>query len=137
MAQKVDPYLRPLYDALYDQIGSEQTNEWIDRGRIEIAPLAFIRGRTFNRSFIILDEGQNATRAQIRMLLTRIGFGSKMVMTGDLSQTDLSEQHSGLADAIHVLGEVNNIGFFEFELKDVVRHPVVRDIISAYENYKK
>jgi phosphate starvation-inducible PhoH-like protein len=137
MAQKVDPYLRPLYDALYDQIGAEQTTEWLDKGKIEIAPLAFIRGRTFNRSFIILDEGQNATSAQIRMLLTRIGYGSKLVLTGDLSQTDLAEHESGLSEAIRVLNQVKNIEAFAFELKDVVRHPVVKDVIAAYEKYEK
>ncbi len=136
LAQKVDPYLRPLYDALYDQIGPEQTNDWIDRGRIEIAPLAFIRGRTFNRSFIILDEGQNATSAQIRMLLTRIGYGSKLVITGDLTQTDLpSQERSGLSEAVDILTDLDQIDAFAFNVKDVVRHPVVKDIISAYERY--
>ena len=137
MAQKVDPYLRPLYDALFDQIGTEQTHEWLERGKIEIAPLAFIRGRTFNRAFIILDESQNATSAQIRMLLTRIGYGSKLVLTGDLSQTDLAEHDSGLSEAVRVLDDVRNIETFQFALKDVVRHPVVRDVISAYEKYAK
>ncbi len=136
LTQKVDPYLRPLYDSLYDLCGPEQTTDWIDKGKIEIAPLAFIRGRTFNRSFIILDEGQNATSAQIRMLLTRIGYSSKCIITGDLTQTDLvNSSESGLSEAIEVLKYIQHVGIYNFSVKDVVRHPIVKQIIEAYDLY--
>ena len=137
MAQKVDPYLRPLYDALYDLMGFDKVARMFERGAIEIAPLAFMRGRTLNHSFVILDEAQNTTPEQMKMFLTRIGFGSKAVVTGDVTQIDLARgQKSGLVEAREVLKKVRGIAFTYFESEDVVRHPLVQRIVSAYENYK-
>lgn len=138
MAQKVDPYLRPLYDALYDLMGFDKVARMFERGTIEIAPLAFMRGRTLNHSFVILDEAQNTTPEQMKMFLTRIGFGSKAVVTGDVTQIDLARgQKSGLVEAQEVLRKVRGIAFTHFESEDVVRHPLVQRIVSAYENYNK
>jgi phosphate starvation-inducible PhoH-like protein len=137
MAQKVDPYLRPLYDALYDLMGFDKVARMFERGAIEIAPLAFMRGRTLNHSFVILDEAQNTTPEQMKMFLTRIGFGSKAVVTGDVTQIDLARgQKSGLVEAREVLKKVRGIAFTYFESEDVVRHPLVQRIVSAYESYK-
>ena len=134
LAAKVDPYLRPLYDALYDLMGYDKVNRAFERGAIELAPLAFMRGRTLNHSFIILDEAQNTTPEQMKMFLTRIGFGSKAVVTGDVTQVDLAKgQASGLADARDVLKGVRGIAFTEFQSEDVVRHPLVQAIVDAYE----
>ena len=133
-AQKVDPYLRPLYDALYDLMGFEKVGKMFERGAIEIAPLAYMRGRTLNQSFIILDEAQNTTPEQMMMFLTRIGFGSHAVVTGDVTQIDLPKaQKSGLIDAEAVLREVRGIAFTQFLAEDVVRHPLVQRIVHAYE----
>jgi len=138
MAQKVDPYLRPLYDALYEMLGFERAEKLIERKVIEVAPLAFMRGRTLNDSFIILDEAQNTTNEQIKMFLTRVGFGSTAVITGDVTQIDLpTEKMSGLKHVIKVLKEVDGISFTFFNAKDVVRHPLVQRIVVAYENYEK
>jgi phosphate starvation-inducible PhoH-like protein len=134
LAQKVDPYLRPLYDALYDLMGFEKVGKLFERGSIEIAPLAYMRGRTLNHSFIILDEAQNTTPEQMKMFLTRIGFGTKAVITGDVTQIDLARgQKSGLVDAQEILGEVRGIAFTRFTAEDVVRHPLVARIVNAYE----
>jgi len=134
LAQKVDPYLRPLYDALYDLMGVEKVGKLFERGNIEIAPLAYMRGRTLNHSFIILDEAQNTTPEQMKMFLTRTGFGSKAVITGDITQIDLARgQKSGLVDAREVLREVRGIAFTHFTSEDVVRHPLVARIVNAYE----
>ncbi len=138
MAQKVDPYLRPLYDALYDLMGFDKTSKQFERSAIEVAPLAFMRGRTLNKSFIILDEAQNTTPEQIKMFLTRIGFGSKAVVTGDVTQIDLAKnQKSGLVEAKQVLEKVRGVAFTNFEAEDVVRHPLVQRIVNAYEKYEK
>jgi phosphate starvation-inducible PhoH-like protein len=137
MAAKVDPYLRPLYDALYDLMGFDKVARLFDRAAIEIAPLAFMRGRTLNQSFVILDEAQNTTPEQMKMFLTRIGFGSKAVVTGDVTQIDLARgQRSGLIEAREVLKKVRGIAFTHFDAEDVVRHPLVQRIVNAYENYK-
>ncbi|MFC4822492.1 PhoH family protein [Dokdonella ginsengisoli] len=134
LTQKVDPYLRPLYDALYEMLGIERVMKLIERNVIEIAPLAYMRGRTLNDSFVILDEAQNTTVEQMKMFLTRIGFGSVAVVTGDISQTDLPKHvKSGLRDAIDVLREVEGVSFTFFTAKDVVRHPLVQRIVHAYE----
>ena len=134
LAQKVDPYLRPLYDALYDLMGYDKVHRMFDRGAIEIAPLAFMRGRTLNHAFVILDEAQNTTPEQMKMFLTRIGFGSKAVVTGDVTQIDLAKgQASGLVDARAVLKSVRGIAFTEFQSDDVVRHPLVQAIVDAYD----
>jgi phosphate starvation-inducible PhoH-like protein len=134
LAQKVDPYLRPLYDALYDLMGFEKVAKLFERGSIEIAPLAYMRGRTLNHSFIILDEAQNTTPEQMKMFLTRIGFGTRAVITGDITQIDLARgQKSGLIDAEEVLKEVRGIAFTHFTSEDVVRHPLVARIVTAYE----
>lgn len=134
MAQKVDPYLRPLTDALNDMLGQDRTLELIERGIIEIAPLAFMRGRTLNNAFIILDEAQNTTREQMKMFLTRIGFDSRAVVTGDITQIDLpGSTHSGLIDAQQTLAGILGIQFCTFARSDVVRHPLVQEIIEAYE----
>jgi len=134
LAQKVDPYLRPLYDALYEMLGFDTVGKLIDRNVIEVAPLAYMRGRTLNNSFIILDESQNTTREQMKMFLTRIGFGSTAVITGDPSQIDLPRgQASGLRHAIEVLDNVDGISFTHFNAKDVVRHPLVQRIVEAYD----
>ncbi|WP_052455871.1 PhoH family protein [Bhargavaea cecembensis] len=134
LKEKVDPYLRPLYDALHDVLGTEQTERLIERGTIEIAPLAYMRGRTLDDAFVILDEAQNTTKAQMKMFLTRLGFGSKMVVTGDKTQIDLPRgTDSGLMVAEKILEGVQGIHFQEFEQGDVVRHPLVARIIEAYE----
>jgi phosphate starvation-inducible protein PhoH and related proteins len=134
LAQKVDPYLRPLYDALYDLMGLDRVNKAFEKGLIEIAPLAFMRGRTLNHAFVILDEAQNTTREQMKMFLTRIGFGTKCVVTGDVSQIDLPKgMVSGLVDAQQVLARVNGIAFTHFSAADVVRHPLVARIVHAYD----
>jgi len=138
MAQKVDPYLRPLYDALYEMLGFERVAKLMERNIIEVAPLAFMRGRSLNDSFIILDEAQNTTIEQIKMFLTRMGFGSKAVITGDITQVDLPRnKESGLRQAIEVLREVDGISFTFFTAQDVVRHPMVQRIVSAYEAYER
>ncbi|MGZ8096877.1 MAG: PhoH family protein [Methylosarcina sp.] len=138
LAQKVDPYLRPLYDALYEMLGFERVEKMIDRGVIEVAPLAFMRGRTLNDAFIILDEAQNTTTEQIKMFLTRVGFGSTAVVTGDLTQIDLpTEKMSGLKQVLDVLKDVDGISFTFFGVRDVVRHPLVQRIVSAYEDYEQ
>jgi len=137
MAQKVDPYLRPLYDALYDLMGFDKVAKMFERSAIEIAPLAFMRGRTLNHSFVILDEAQNTTPEQMKMFLTRIGFGSKAVITGDVTQIDLARgQKSGLVEAREVLKKVRGIAFTHFASEDVVRHPLVQRIVTAYESYQ-
>ena len=134
MSQKIDPYLRPMYDALYEMIGFDRVARLIDRNVIEIAPLAFMRGRTLNEAFIILDEAQNTTVEQIKMFLTRIGFGSRAVVTGDITQTDLpAHRQSGLRNALEVLDGVPGIAVTRFTAKDVVRHPLVQRIVEAYE----
>ncbi|RSD22740.1 PhoH family protein [Mesobacillus subterraneus] len=133
LKEKVDPYLRPLYDALHDILGAEHTLRLIERGTIEIAPLAYMRGRTLDDAFVILDEAQNTTHAQMKMFLTRLGFGSKMVITGDTSQVDLPKgAKSGLVEAENILKNVSGIGFIHLEQADVVRHPLVGRIIEAY-----
>jgi len=138
MAQKVDPYLRPLYDALYEMLGFERVAKLIERNVIEVAPLAFMRGRTLNDSFIILDEAQNTTIEQIKMFLTRVGFGSKAVITGDITQVDLPRnKESGLRHVLEVLREVEGISFTFFSAQDVVRHPLVQRIVSAYEAHER
>ncbi len=135
LAQKVDPYLRPLYDALYDLLGFDRTQKMFEKQAIEIAPLAYMRGRTLNHAFIILDEAQNTTPEQMKMFLTRIGFGSRAVVTGDTSQVDLPRGiTSGLLDAWRVLNKVEGIAFTEFTASDVVRHPLVTKIVQAYED---
>ena len=134
LAQKVDPYLRPLYDALYDLAGFDRTAKLLERGTIELAPLAYMRGRTLNHAFIILDEAQNTTPEQMKMFLTRIGFGAKAVVTGDVTQIDLQRgQKSGLIEARRILAGVRGIAFTDFSAADVVRHPLVARIIDAYE----
>jgi phosphate starvation-inducible PhoH-like protein len=134
LTQKVDPYLRPLYDALYEMLGIEKVMKLIERNVIEIAPLAYMRGRTLNDSFVILDEAQNTTIEQMKMFLTRIGFGSVAVVTGDMTQTDLPRHvKSGLRDAIEVLRDVDGVAFTFFTARDVVRHPLVQRIVRAYE----
>jgi phosphate starvation-inducible PhoH-like protein len=134
MAQKVDPYLRPLYDALYEMLGFERVATLIDRNVIEVAPLAFMRGRTLNDAFVILDEAQNSTREQMKMFLTRIGFGSTAVVTGDITQIDLpSKAMSGLKHALQILADVKGVSFSYFSARDVVRHPMVQHIVEAYE----
>ena len=138
MAQKVDPYLRPLYDALHEMLGFERVEKMMEKGMIEVAPLAFMRGRTLNDSFIILDEAQNTTLEQIKMFLTRVGFGSTAVITGDITQIDLpSDKMSGLRHVLEVLKDVEGISFTFFGVRDVIRHPLVQRIVSAYEAYEK
>jgi phosphate starvation-inducible PhoH-like protein len=137
LAQKVDPYLRPLYDALYELLGFEQVERLMERHIIEVAPLAFMRGRTLNESCIILDEAQNTTLEQMKMFLTRVGFGSKVMITGDMTQIDLpNKQYSGLRQAADILKHVEGIGFTFFTAKDVVRHPLVQRVIEAYEQFE-
>ncbi|MDM5452812.1 PhoH family protein [Peribacillus simplex] len=137
LKEKVDPYLRPLYDALHDLLGMEQTQRMIERGTIEIAPLAYMRGRTLEDAFVILDEAQNTTEAQMKMFLTRLGFGSKMVITGDRTQIDLPKGiKSGLIRVEEILKNVKGLSFVYFEQSDVVRHPLVANIITAYEQAK-
>jgi phosphate starvation-inducible PhoH-like protein len=136
--QKVDPYLRPLYDALYDLAGYDTVNKMFERGAIEVAPLAYMRGRTLNQSFIILDEAQNTTPEQMKMFLTRIGFGTKAVITGDVTQIDLQRhQKSGLVEAQKVLKDIKGIAMTHFLSGDVVRHPLVQKIVNAYETYEQ
>ena len=136
--QKVDPYLRPLYDALYEMLGFKEASQLIERNIIEVVPLAFMRGRTLNNSFIILDESQNATVEQMKMFLTRFGFGSKVVVTGDITQIDLPKNTlSGLVHSLDVLKSIEDVGLVEFDSKDVVRHGLVQKIVEAYGNYKK
>jgi len=136
MAQKVDPYLRPLYDALYEMLGFERVATLIERNVIEVAPLAFMRGRTLNDAFVILDEAQNTTREQMKMFLTRIGFGSTAVVTGDVTQIDLpSKAQSGLKHAQKILSEVEGVSFTYFSARDVVRHPMVQRIVEAYDSH--
>jgi len=138
LAQKVDPYLRPLYDALYDLMGFEKTGKLLERGTIELAPLAYMRGRTLNHAFVILDEAQNTTPEQMKMFLTRIGFGAKAVVNGDVTQIDLARgQKSGLIEARRILADVRGIAFTEFGAQDVVRHPLVARIIDAYEKQQQ
>ena len=138
LSQKVDPYLRPLYDALYEMCGIEKTEKLIERGAVEIAPLAYMRGRTLNNSFIIVDESQNTTKEQMKMVLTRMGFGSYLVINGDLTQIDLPKNiDSGLSNAEKVLKDTDGIGFTRFLSRDVVRHPLVRKIIDAYEYFEE
>lgn len=138
LVQKIDPYLRPLYDALYEMLGFEKVTKLLERSVIEIAPLAFMRGRTLNESFIILDEAQNTTVEQMKMFLTRIGFGSTAVVTGDLTQTDLPRHTaSGLKQSLHVLRDVNGISVTHFTGQDVVRHPLVQRIVSAYDAFDR
>ena len=135
LSQKVDPYLRPMYDALYDMIGAERVTRLIERNVIEIAPLAFMRGRSLNESFVILDEAQNTSVEQMKMFLTRIGFGSRAVVTGDITQIDLPNgQQSGLKNATEVLQDVEGVSFTYFTRKDVVRHQLVQRIVQAYED---
>ena len=138
LKDKVDPYLRPLYDALFDMLGGERVNKFLERGTIEVAPLAFMRGRTLDNAFIILDEAQNTTPEQMKMFLTRIGFGSKVIITGDQTQKDLpSGATSGLDTALKVLKNIDDIGFCYLTSSDVVRHPLVQKIVKAYDDYEK
>ncbi|BAY44351.1 PhoH family protein [Scytonema sp. HK-05] len=138
LQQKVNPYLRPLYDAINEFIDPEKVPSLIERGVIEVAPLAYMRGRTLNNAFVIVDEAQNTTPAQMKMVLTRLGFHSRMVITGDMTQTDLPlNQQSGLTVAVQILKYVEGIAFCEFSQKDVVRHPLVQRIVAAYEKYEK
>ena len=138
MKEKIDPYLRPIYDALYDMIPSDRVEKKIQSGEIEIAPLAFMRGRTFNNAFVIVDEAQNTTSVQMKMVLTRIGEGSRMVINGDLSQIDLpSGQVSGLYESKKILGKINDIKIISLETEDVIRHPIVAKIIKAYDQKSK
>ena len=136
MMEKVDPYLRPLFDALYDMLDAERVNSYLEQGVIEVAPLAFMRGRTLNDAFIILDEAQNTTPEQMKMFLTRLGFNSKMVVTGDITQIDLpGDQRSGLVAVRDILHEVHDIGFVHFGGEDVVRHKLVQRIVNAYADH--
>ena len=138
LQNKVDPYLRPLYDALFDMLGPETYTKYLERGNIEVAPLAYMRGRTLDDSFIILDEAQNTTREQMKMFLTRLGFGSKIVITGDITQIDLPrDKVSGLKDAMRVLEAVEDIAICRLSASDVVRHALVQRIVAAYEQYEK
>jgi phosphate starvation-inducible PhoH-like protein len=136
LQEKVNPYLRPLYDALYDMMEIERADRLLERGTIEVAPIAFMRGRTLNDAFVILDEAQNTTSEQMKMFLTRLGYGSKAVITGDITQIDLpAPRTSGLVEAMKVVGDVEGIAFIRFDEKDVVRHPLVQQIVKAYEAY--
>ena len=138
LQSKVDPYLRPLYDALYQIMGADSFARNMEKGLIEVAPLAYMRGRTLDNAFIILDEAQNTTPAQMKMFLTRIGFGSKVIVTGDASQKDLpKDAQSGLDVAMKVLKKIDDIGFCQLTSKDVVRHPLVQQIVQAYDDYEK
>ena len=137
LSQKVDPYLRPLYDALYEMLGIERTEKYLEKGIVEIAPLAYMRGRTLNNSFIIVDESQNTTKEQMKMILTRMGFGSYLLINGDLTQIDLPKNiESGLAHAVRVINDTEDIGVVNFDSKDIVRHPLVRKIIDAYKRFE-
>jgi phosphate starvation-inducible PhoH-like protein len=136
LQEKVNPYLRPLYDAMYDMLDTERVARYLERGTIEIAPIAFMRGRTLNDSFVILDEAQNTTSEQMKMFLTRLGFGSKAVITGDITQIDLpTGRPSGLVEAIKVVGAIEGIAFVHFDERDVVRHKLVQQIVKAYDAY--
>ena len=136
LQQKIDPYMRPLYDAIYDMLDADKLDRFLDKGVIEVAPLAFMRGRTLNDSFVILDEAQNTTSEQMKMFLTRLGFNSKAVITGDVTQIDLpSGRRSGLVEAIEVVGKIEGIGFVYFNERDVVRHNLVQQIVKAYDEY--
>ena len=138
LQQKVDPYLRPLYDALFDMLGAENFQKYQEKGCIEVAPLAYMRGRTLDDSFIILDEAQNTTPEQMKMFLTRLGFGSKIVVTGDITQVDLPDgKRSGLIEVLKILKNVDDIAAVRFSEKDVVRHKLVQDIIKAYEKHEE
>lgn len=138
LAQKIDPYLRPLYDALYEMLGFERVAKFVERGVIEVAPLAYMRGRTLNESFIILDEAQNTTQEQMKMFLTRIGFGSTVVVTGDITQVDLPrDKASGLRQVIPILKDIDGVSMTFFQSRDVVRHPLVQRIVAAYEANEK
>ena len=138
LQQKVDPYLRPLYDALFDMLGAENFSKYQERGNIEVVPLAYMRGRTLDDSFIILDEAQNTTPEQMKMFLTRLGFNSKIVVTGDITQIDLPDgRHSGLIEVLQVLKHVEDIDIIRFTEKDVVRHKLVQSIIKAYEKFEE
>jgi phosphate starvation-inducible PhoH-like protein len=137
LKEKVDPYLRPLYDALYEALGTKQTEDYIEKGTIEIAPLAYMRGRTLENAYVILDEAQNTTTNQMKLFLTRLGFSSKMVVTGDITQIDLPKKtYSGLVQAVELLKNVNGISIIEFERVDVIRHPLVQKVLERYENYE-
>ncbi|QMS86045.1 PhoH family protein [Candidatus Xianfuyuplasma coldseepsis] len=137
LKEKIDPYLRPLYDALYEALGTKQTEEMIEKGIIEIAPLAYMRGRTLENAYVILDEAQNTTTNQMKLFLTRMGFNSKMVVTGDITQIDLPKKtNSGLVQAIHLLEAVDGIEIITFERVDVIRHPLVQKVLERYENYE-
>ena len=137
LSQKVDPYLRPLYDALYEMLGIERTEKYLEKGIVEIAPLAYMRGRTLNNSFIIVDESQNTTKEQMKMILTRMGFGSYLLINGDLTQIDLPKNiEYGLAHAVRVVNDTEDIGVVHFDSKDIVRHPLVRKIIDAYKRFE-
>src|SRR5205807_416474 len=133
LAQKVDPYLRPLYDALYDLMGFDRVSKAFEKGNIEVAPLAFMRGRTLNHAFVILDEAQNTTPEQMKMFLTRIGFGSRVVVTADITQIDLAGSRSGMLDLARVLSGIDGLAFVHLTGRDVVRHKIVQDIVHAYE----
>jgi len=138
LSQKVDPYLRPLYDSLYEMLGFEQVVRLLEKEILEVAPLAYLRGRTLNNAFIIMDESQNTSVDQMKMFLTRMGFGSYAVINGDMTQTDLPKNiDSGLAHALKVLDEIEDIGFTIFNSKDVVRHPLVRKIVDAYDQFDR
>ena len=138
LSQKVDPYLRPLYDALYEMLGTDKTESLLAKGIVEIAPLAYMRGRTLNNSFIIVDESQNTTKEQMKMVLTRMGFGSNLVINGDITQIDLPKQiKSGLSHSIEVIQGTDGVGFTNFSSKDVVRHPLVKKIIDAYKYFEE
>ncbi len=137
LSQKVDPYLRPVYDALYEMLGFDKVEKLISRHVIEVAPLAYMRGRTLNNAFVILDEAQNTTPAQMKMFLTRIGFGSRAVVTGDITQTDLPDNRdSGLQHSLKILANIDAIGIIHFSSKDVVRHPLVQNIVEAYNRFE-
>jgi len=137
LQEKVDPYMRPLYDALYEMLDADKLESFLEKGIIEIAPLAFMRGRTLNDSFVILDEAQNTTSEQMKMFLTRLGFNSKAVITGDITQIDLpTGKKSGLVEALEIVGKIEGIGAVQFSEKDVVRHNLVQRIIRAYEEYE-
>jgi len=137
LSQKVDPYLRPVYDALYEMLGFDKVEKLISRHVIEVAPLAYMRGRTLNNAFVILDEAQNTTPAQMKMFLTRIGFGSRAVVTGDVTQTDLPDKRdSGLQHSVNILKKIDAIGFTFFTSEDVVRHPLVQNIVEAYDQFE-
>ena len=136
LQEKVDPYMRPLYDALYDLLDTDKLERFLEKGIIEVAPLAFMRGRTLNDSFVILDEAQNTTSEQMKMFLTRLGFNSKAVITGDITQIDLpNDRRSGLIEAIEIVGKIDGIAFVYFDERDVVRHSLVQRIIKAYDEY--